>query len=390
MTGTGEGPERRASDAGRARWWLRMLFLSGMIAAPVTVARSSAETSRFPVPGIAFQPERYICYRASAPLAIDGRGDEAAWQAAPWTGPFVDIEGDLQPPPALSTRAKLLWDERDLYIYAEMEEPGLWATYDRRDAIIFHEHDFEVFLDPDGDTHLYYELEINALNTVWDLLLVRPYRDGGPAVHAWDIAGLRTAVHLDGTLNDPSDVDAGWSVEIAMPWEILKECAGRPLPPRDTDQWRVNFSRVEWKLDAVDGRYVKRADPSTGRPLPEQNWVWSPQGLINMHYPEMWGVVQFSTLGPAAGGVRFHADPEEPTRWALRRLYYAQKERKESGRPFTADLAELGWDPIAAGAGAAARPRVELTSSGFEALLELPAGAILHIDHLGRTWRSQP
>ena len=43
-----------------------------------------------------------------------------------------------------------------------------------------------MFIDPDGDNHLYYEFEINALNTVWDLLLPKPYRDGGPALNGWE------------------------------------------------------------------------------------------------------------------------------------------------------------------------------------------------------------
>ena len=40
------------------------------------------------------------------------------------------------------------------------------------------------------------------------------------AVNAWEITGLKTAVHIDGTLNDPRDTDRGWTVEInpaAMP-----------------------------------------------------------------------------------------------------------------------------------------------------------------------------
>lgn len=28
--------------------------------------------------------------------------------------------------------------------------------------------------------------------------------------------------------------------------------------------------------------------------LPEDNWVWSSQNVINMHLPEMWGFIQFS------------------------------------------------------------------------------------------------
>jgi hypothetical protein len=31
--------------------------------------------------------------------------------------------------------------------------------------------------------------------------------------------------------------------------------------------------------------------------LAEDNWVWSPQGLINMHVPERWGWVEFAGSG---------------------------------------------------------------------------------------------
>ena len=181
------------------------------------------------------------------PLQIDGRLSEPAWSAAPWSDPFVDIDGTRRPP--LATRVKMLWDDEFLYFGADLEEPQLWATLDERDSVIFQDNDFEIFIDPDGDTHAYFEIEINALNTVWDLLLIQPYRDGGPAIHAWDIAGLRTAVNLRGTINRPEDRDEGWSIEVAIPWKILAEAAPRRARPRAGDQWRVNFSRVQWQLD---------------------------------------------------------------------------------------------------------------------------------------------
>ena len=53
------------------------------------------------------------------------------------------------------------------------------GTLTERDSIIFHDNDFEVFVDSDSDNHQYYEIEISALNTVWDLRLVTPYRFGG-------------------------------------------------------------------------------------------------------------------------------------------------------------------------------------------------------------------
>lgn len=233
-------------------------------------------------------PKRYTCYRAGEPLVIDGRLDEAAWRAAPVTDRFVDIEGDAKPRPRFETRARLLWDDEHLYIGAELEEPHVWATLRERDSIVFHDNDFEVFIDPDGDSCNYYEIEINAFNTIFDLLLVRTYRAGGPARHDWNLAGLRTAVHVDGTLNDPRDIDRGWSVEMALPWAALAEYANRPSPPRDGDIWRMNFSRVQWQHRVVAGRYEKV--PETR----EDNWVWSPQGVIDMHIPDRWGFVEFS------------------------------------------------------------------------------------------------
>jgi hypothetical protein len=58
----------------------------------------------FPVPSIDWNPERYVAYRTPASLEIDGRLDEAAWEAASWTMDFVDIEGSKRPTPRFRTR----------------------------------------------------------------------------------------------------------------------------------------------------------------------------------------------------------------------------------------------------------------------------------------------
>lgn len=297
-----------------------------------------------PVPKIPYAPLHYVCYRTTEPMTIDGRLDESSWQKAAPTELFVDIEGDLKPKPRFDTRSRMLWDSTYLYIGAVLAEPDIWATLTERDAVIFHDNDFEVFIDPDGDTHEYYELELNALNTVWDLLLIKPYRDGGPAVNAWDIQGLKSAVAISGTLNQPGDVDSGWSVEIAIPWKVLAECAHRPSPPNNGDQWRMNFSRVEWQTEVKDGKYVKVLAPSTGKSLPEDNWVWSPQGLIAMHYPEMWGIVQFTTGEVGGPDVPFVPDPEEPARWALFQVYYAEIDYRTEHGTFTSDWSALNLE----------------------------------------------
>lgn len=234
-------------------------------------------------------PLRYVAYRASEAPHVDGKLDDAAWDAAPWSADFVDIEGSVKPTPRFRTRMKMSWDERYFYVAAQMDEPHVWGTLTEHDSVIFHDNDFEVFLDPDGDTLAYGEFEINALNTGWDLFLPKPYRHGGKADNGWEIPGLQTAIHVDGTLNDPSDEDRGWSVELAFPWEVLGKLSSRAAPPADGDEWRINFSRVEWRHQIVDGKYRKVPDTK------EDNWVWSPQGVIDMHRPETWGFVRFST-----------------------------------------------------------------------------------------------
>jgi hypothetical protein len=181
----------------------------------------------------------------------------------------------------------MLWDDEYLYVGAELEEPHLWATITEHDAVIFQDNDFEVFIDPDGDNKDYYEIEINALNTTWDLRLPLPYRDGGSAINEWEAVGMKTAVCLRGTLNNPKDVDEGWSVELAIPFKALGEFATCPCPPNTGDVWRINFSRVQWQLEVLDGVYRKVAGTK------EDNWVWSPQGVVDMHQPGQWGYVVF-------------------------------------------------------------------------------------------------
>ena len=274
-------------------WTLLVLFglvsVAGLIRLTTPPPRPTPYTGRPATGSLEPMPKVYTCRRSPHPVAITGRGDDPAWATADWTDDFVDIEGDRKPTPRFRTRAKLLWDERFLYVFARLDEPHVWATITKRNAVIFHDNDFEVFIDPDGDGENYYEFEVNTLNTVWELALPVRYSRGGKPVDPSPLPGLVTAVHIDGTINDPTDVDRGWSVEMAFPLAALAKHGGGN-PPTPGDRWRLNFSRVQWTHTVVDGRYVKT--PREQRP--EDNWVWSPQGVVDMHQPEHWGVVTFA------------------------------------------------------------------------------------------------
>ena len=226
-------------------------------------------------------PRNYIVYRAVSKIIIDGKADETSWQKAEWSAYFKDIEGDKKPAPTYRTHIKMLWDEQNLYILAELEEPHVWAYYVTCDQIVFHENDFEIFIDPDHDTHNYFEFELNAQNTLFDLFMPKPYRNGGKYDIGWNSNDFKSAVFVEGTKNNPSDIDKKWTVEMAIPFSDLK-IEGDFIVPKNGDYWKIGFSRVQWQTEIVDGKYEKIKDGQTNRFLSEDNWVWSEQG-VNKH-----------------------------------------------------------------------------------------------------------
>ena len=84
----------------------------------------------------------------------------------------------------------------------------------------------------------------------------------------------------------------------------------------------MNFSRVQWKVDIVNKAFCKRLQEN-GQPLPEDNWVWAPTGVINIHYPELWAFLFFTKEDKRAAD--FPIPENEYRKWELRKLYYAQQ-----------------------------------------------------------------
>lgn len=294
-----------------------------------------------------FDPPVYFCPRAKSSLTLDGDIRKEFWKDVPFTSDFVDISGPSFPTPRFRTRAKLCWDDENLYIAALLEGDEIWATLTERDCVIYLDNDFEVFIDPNSTTHDYLEFEMNALNTQWDLLLTRPYRDGGRSVSCWDIKGLESAVHIEGTLNRPGGQNKWWSVEIKLPFTSLFEgyeleknppdlprCYQGKKKPAIGDFWRMNFSRVNWPVDK--NSYAKLLDDK-GEPLPEDNWVWAPTGMIDIHCPEYWSFVFFTEKGET-----FEVSETERKKLDLRRFYYDLHNYYDEHGEFPASLDVLG------------------------------------------------
>lgn len=222
----------------------------------------------------ALEHRSYACYRTTGPIKVDGKLTEADWEAAALSEAFVDIRGvDYQPGPAQETWVKMLWDDECLYIAGILREEHVTASLTQRDAIIYRDNDFEVFIDPDGDGKFYFEFECNAFGTLLDLIMDKPYHQGGKCFIPWDCRDIRVKVHVDGRLNGGRRADKGWTVEMAIPFESL---TFGPRNPKSIPVWRINFSRVQWQTPGG----------------PEDNWVWNPTGRVNMHMPDRWGYLK--------------------------------------------------------------------------------------------------
>lgn len=297
------------------------------------------ENIRIPIPAVDFCPPVYYCRRATKPFTLDGRLDKEFWQEAPFTDAFLDIEGEHMPLPRFLTKAKMLWDDENFYFGAILNGDEIWGHVTKRDDVIFQDNDFEIFIDPDSDTQQYYEFEMNVLNTVWDLFLPVAYRDGGSGLNGYDIHDLRTAVAVNGSINDPKGDNKSWSVEVVIPFAAITECMSERRSPKDGEYYRVNFSRVQWKVDVTEHGYEKQKNPSTGHPLPEDNWVWAPTGVINIHYPELWAFV-FFTDGTKAES-EYSIPEDEYRKWELRKLYYAQQICWDINNRYSKDVTEL-------------------------------------------------
>ncbi|QIK56244.1 hypothetical protein G7051_07585 [Dysgonomonas sp. HDW5B] len=354
------------------------LVIGALGCAPAIFAQSSAFKG---LEHLFTMPKNYVAGYTATPPVIDGNINDRVWQNAQWSESFEDIEGDLKPKPYYDTKVKMLWDSTYLYIAANLDDENVWAYLTERDQVVFFDNDFEVFINPVNTSHQYFEYEINALNTMFDLFLPKPYRSGSGALISWNSNRLKHGVHIYGSLNDPGDKDKGWTVELAIPFSDIT-VANIPNIPKNGDIWRINFSRVQWETEVSGDKYVKKCD-SNNRVLPENNWVWSPQGIIDMHAPERWGYLQFSTNEPGTKLPEFVLPYSELQRQYLWLVYYKQRQYRGVNGKFAKNLKELGISENISIEGKQNKLRMESTSSQFSAIISAADSKEIRINDEG-------
>jgi hypothetical protein len=174
--------------------------------------------------------------KASTPPKIDGVLDDPAWQGATQLTLVDSMDGK---PTQLRTTARLTWDDEALYVAFDCEDPDVWGTFKNRDEPLYTQEVVEIFIDADADGKTYDEIEVSPHNVVFDAYF--PARRQGMDT-SWD-SGLQSAVKVSGTIDDASDRDKGWTVEMRIPFARLHSVPH--LPPRPGDRWRFNLYRLD-------------------------------------------------------------------------------------------------------------------------------------------------
>ena len=243
-----------------------------------------------------FKPRQYVVYRTIDDIHVDGKFSETSWENADWTDKFVHIMFEGYRNPTLSTRAKMVWNDENLYFAGKLEDPNIYGHLTKKDTVICLESDFEIFIDVDDDSKNYIEIEFNALGTIWDMTYEKLLDKGAlptswPWIsesEPWDVEGMRLAVRTDGTLNYHFDEDEGWQFECSIPWRTLEKqnLSAEKLNQRGS-MMRINFSRVQMWLNPhwpiVDWSRINSVD-----------WLWSPMLIYRAHVPETFGRVILS------------------------------------------------------------------------------------------------
>ncbi|HCG77412.1 TPA: hypothetical protein DEW49_05920 [bacterium] len=200
----------------------------------------------------------YDCLFIREKIKVDGLLDEPVWQRAETLNFIIPV---THKKPQSKTEAKLLWDKDYLYVGFKAYDKDIWSYFKQRDSRTCDEDVLEIFIKPDPAKDPYYNFEINALNTVYDAFNVKRGAGGGDHHRwsRWDCQGLRSAVVIKGTLNDPKDVDEYWQLEVAIPFANLPTLKGKT--PEVGDTWLFHLARYDYSVYLPEGVELSSCAP---------------------------------------------------------------------------------------------------------------------------------
>jgi hypothetical protein len=140
----------------------------------------------------------------------------------------------------------MLWDDTNLYIIYVCNDPYLESEVTEHDGPVYQEDAVEIFVTPNpNDISSYFGYEMNINGTLLDYIAFEGGQERTKNIHfPWQSDEVKIVTSYTGTLNNPSDVDQGWILEIAIPWANFRHLGGT-IPPQEGDLWRLNLNRTK-------------------------------------------------------------------------------------------------------------------------------------------------
>ena len=209
---------------------------------------------------------------SETPVTIDGKLDEPAWSVAERLYLKDSKTGKAVEDSSYSVYASVCYDETNLYIAFNCYDLDIFSSYTERDQHLWKEEAVEVFIDVDEEPNTYVEIEVSPQNVLFDSYIVDPVNIDVVETVKFDLAGIETAVAVNGTVNKLDDQDTSWSAEIRIPFIDLKD----DFKFKDVQkyEWKINFYRID-----------RDADGSV-------NYAWSPT-FGSFHKPSVFGTLVF-------------------------------------------------------------------------------------------------
>ncbi len=201
----------------------------------------------------------YDVKRTTSRIVVDGKIDDVAWRQASTLE--LQFPWEAQTGAKQKTIVRLLWDDENLYVAYDCTDSDIVAHFDQRDDPTYRDDAVEIFINPDPQQQFYYGLEMNAKATLYDYFYAFPQL----LIARLDFTGVQLATHIRGTLNQTSDKDQGWTLELAIPWKNFTELS-KTLPPAAGSSWYANLNR--WDGTEPNRRLSVWSDPQLPRPSP--------------------------------------------------------------------------------------------------------------------------
>ena len=206
----------------------------------------------------------YNILRTTEKIVIDGILDEADWKAAQSFGDFKFAwwkEGEKE-----QTEVKMLWDDTFLYLSYKCDDKHIWAEHYDTNSTTYKDDCVEIFWDPNpADPKRKYNMfEINCIGN-----LLSVYVDSGVSIHE-RIRRLMVphiAQTIQGTVNNDSDTDTGWIIEMAIRFSDYPELFNGATPDNG-DMWKIGLNRLGGKTNPQHSQWSpsKSEKPSFHRP----------------------------------------------------------------------------------------------------------------------------